>query len=341
MPLQAGEAAEVSTRGGVEKLVADETAFVRPAVYEVLQEVGDLATARWLVYSQELRRDKDLLAYYSFDQGSMRNDKALNLAEETRGRFDAMLLGQDAKPAVVPGRFEGSQAVYFDRSQHRWSATDERLLDDQALVVPDWAEAGRDLDALTIAAWVRIDDTTGWHLIATQWSDVADPSDRYGFHFGIRCADYMLLSEGLHDSGAHVVDPIEVPGPTVQLHLSADGSSYRYDLNNAWRSRQPPLEAGRWYLLACTVDASTGVSKLYIDGQQVDSSRMQFPDGMLPSLTQPLVIGGKVNVHENVSMHGAIDDIVFLSRVLSGDEILAMYQAGSKPAAPGVEPALD
>lgn len=319
--LNTGQTARVSITGDVvQATVEDQLA----SGFESLHQVERTPAERWQAYAEELSRDDDLLAYYSFDEGTIVDGRAINQAVQARNRLDATL-GRDAesaRPAVISGRFEGAEALYFDRSQNLSTAHD------QVLVVPDWAEAARDLRALTLAAWVRLDDTTGWHLIATQWSDIADPDDRFGFHFGVRCADYTILDEGQHNGGADVVESIGVPGPSAQLHLSADGARYRYDFNNAWRTRQAPLEEGRWYLLACTIDARAGVSSLYIDGRQVDSNRMRFAEGVLPSLTSPLMIGGKTTVHEDVGMHGAIDDIVFLSRVLSGDEIRAMYEAG-------------
>ncbi len=327
--LEQGQATTVDHGGGpMIKTEADELAVLRQDDYDTLKRIeseSGPAAARWHAYSYGLRRDPDTLIYYSFDPATIRDNTVTNQARRTGGRLNGTLghFGPDSMPSRVAGRFEDTGALFFDR--HRG----------QALRVEDWPGFTRDgLPGITIAAWVRIHSDKGWHLIATQWRDDApELDDRYGIHLGIRCPDHPLPEPGNHPF-LIANNPIVVPGPTPQAHLSSNGSQFVHGITNAWRSRVTISNNGPWYLIAFTVDALTGAANLYVDGELVDSGQVIFENGLLPALSHPLVIGDKMFQHrdrDSVGMHGEIDDVLVSRRAYTAEEINALFLAGQDP----------
>lgn len=323
--LQAGEAAEVGARGGIHLLASDESSFVRPAVYAALRDAKDLAAARWLAYTKQVREDKDLLAYYSFDQSALVNGKAANLAEQTRGRFDATLGDGRALsvPAPTPDRFgQENRALSFDR------------LNAQALYVPDWHEVG-ELEAMTVSCWFRLSEGHGiWALLITQWNDYGKQEDgRYSFHLGLR-------------SGQMAAGP-RSDAFGLQCHLSGDGISGTTDPN--WGLKNDPSKGGQtspddgWVHVVLTVQGNGGPVRMFRNGVEIQANGATYAPAHLPVVKQPLVIGGKAVAHTDPLARGAffsgeIDDVAIYRRALTPREVRKMYQTG-KPADPGVKPA--
>ncbi len=304
---------------------SDDAAVTRMDEYDALLRLSEgKATPhdRWLAYSRDMRRDKHLLAYYSFEQETLRNGRVNNLSHANRGRFDARMGRGDVAsiPTVTGSRFGSDGALQFDRTL------------DQALVVDDWHDQAGGVEHLTVSAWVRLDSQEGWHLIASQWHDTAIPKDqRYAFHLGVRCPDYPLLAEGVHAGSGTIVDnAVQVPAPTPQAHVSGNGLEYHYGVVNSWRSDRALWETGRWHLVVLTIDAEAGLVTLYVDGEQADRVGIEFAGRALPDIAQPLIIGGKVVMdHEDVGMTGALDDVAIFDRLLSADEIRAMNRVGT------------
>lgn len=78
-----------------------------------------------------------------------------------------------------------------------------------------------------------------------------------------------------------------------------------------------PFELGRWYHLAATFNRPT--IKTYVNGQQVASSRWDYPVGYRGDL----VIG---KWSGSASHKGLIDDVRLYKRALTGEEIASNYQ---------------
>jgi hypothetical protein len=107
--------------------------------------------ARWQKYSDQLRKDPSLLAYYTFDNKDQAPEKLLNRAAATAGKFD----GQIENAKWDDGRFQGKPALKFNGDDSRVK-----------LNIP------QQMDQLTLAMWVRPDawdapiiallDADGW-----------------------------------------------------------------------------------------------------------------------------------------------------------------------------------
>ena len=322
--LVAGQAVEVDARGAVAAVAADEQAFVRPAVYAAIRDAEDLAAARWLSYTHKIRRDPALLAYYSFDESTLVNGVAVNMANATKGRFDAAL--GDGRPATVPlqtpDRFgQDSGALSFDPRNA------------QALYVDDWPQVG-ELDALTISCWFRLAEKHGrWVLLVTQWNDIGNDDDgRFSFHLGLR------------DTKSNVFG--------LQGHLSLDGSTVN---GPGWNLKNPSpgwqtSPADGWVHVVFTVECGGGLVRMYRNGKEIDPNGATYDRARLPVINQPLAIGSKATnrgvdlLYASRPNHGffsgEIDDVALFRRALSPQEVKRMYQAG-KPADPGTQPGLD
>lgn len=319
LPLQAGEAAEIGARGGISTLVADESSFVRPAVYAILRDSEDLAAARWLAYSQKLRQDEDLLAYYSFDRNSLINGKAINLAAATRGRFDATL--GDGRvisvPAQATDRFgHDSQALSFDRHNA------------QAIYVSDWPEVG-ELEALTVSCWFRLAEDHGeWALLVTQWNDLGNQEDgRFCFHLGLRSG---TQADGLRP---------DLFG--LQSHLSGEANLGLED--PYWHLKNDPSAGGQtspadgWVHVVLTVQCNNGAVRMFRNGVEIQQNGAKYGPAHLPLINQPLAIGGKPIPHTDPRAHdsffsGEIDDVAIYRRALTPEEVQSLFLAGMPEA---------
>ena len=89
-----------------------------------------------------------------------------------------------------------------------------------------------------------------------------------------------------------------------------------------------PADLGRWIHLAATIDRNSGVVTHYRDGEIV----MQSTSAAMP----PLVIGNaeignwqaQGSGNPIRSLNGRMDEFLILSRVLSPEEVMKIYQAG-------------
>jgi hypothetical protein len=91
---------------------------------------------RWKLYSDRLRQDPSLVAYYTFDNQPEAPDRVLNRSARNQGRFDATI----ANASWTQGRFPGKASLRFSGSA---SSVD--------LKIP------QTLRDLTFAAWVNAD----------------------------------------------------------------------------------------------------------------------------------------------------------------------------------------
>jgi len=323
----AGQAVAIDDSGLTHATEADELAFVRSEEYNAIHDSPTSAAARWLAYTYELRRDPALLAFYPFDEDTLVNGAAANIADRTLGRFDATLGDGRAMTVPAPGddRFgQDGQALTFDRRRG------------QALYVDDWPEV-RDLDALTISCWFRLANNHGtWALLVTHWHDEFVHTDRFAYHLGLRDARTM-------------------PGPRgrtmgINAHISHDGST---SAGPGWDIKDEPSRGGQttpqdgWVHVVLTVECDGGPIRLFKNGVEIDIDGARYGPAHLPRIRHPLVIGGKATLHgADLSQldpvtgffHGEIDDVAIFRRALSIEEVQAMYDAGAAESAAGATP---
>lgn len=100
----------------VEHGTADSTAFVRPGYIARLTEDRRLAAFhRWQVYSQKIRRDPALVAYYDFQ----RREDSPAILHGDGPSTDSTLHGRIEGATWTTGRMLGKHALYFDGNQAR------------------------------------------------------------------------------------------------------------------------------------------------------------------------------------------------------------------------------
>lgn len=144
---------EVAT---VRRMAADPAAFVGPRQFvkaaQQAQEKQELKPFhRWQAYSQELRRDPSLVAYYDFQQRQGSPSLLSNVAESSKGLCDGVI----ENLTWGDGRFPGKQALQFSSPTGYVSVNLPQKLDD-----------------LTLAAWVfveSLDNLRNGLLMSDQW----------------------------------------------------------------------------------------------------------------------------------------------------------------------------
>jgi len=90
--------------------------------------------------------------------------------------------------------------------------------------------------------------------------------------------------------------------------------------------------AGDWLFLAATYDGILDTVSLYLDGELLDSDTLALtvgsPENYLPTSATSFSVGGRHN-DGGGAVNGMIDELALWSRVLSGDEIAALYNDGA------------
>lgn len=94
-----------------------------------------------------------------------------------------------------------------------------------------------------------------------------------------------------------------------------------------------PVSLGRFIHVAGTLDSTTGVMKLYVDGvvkAETTTTLRPFRD-LDPSYLPGLGIGNTQGTGSlyNHPFHGIIDEVTIYNRALSKEEIISIYKAGS------------
>lgn len=207
--------------------------FVRRDEFEVKRMAAKgSAYHRWLDYSYQLRRDIDLVAYYTFERDKENAARLTNMANATAGLLNGTLGSADntTLPAWSQGRWPQTTALSFDRT-HR-----------QYVEVP--ADPMIDINGpITIAAWVdcsRAED--GGHIVSNR----AGIRARCNYQFGYRSPSMDEWKQG--------------------MHLARKTNSGDY--NNQVCSKPLPLVSG-WALIAATHDNDT--LKFYLNGSLVET----------------------------------------------------------------------
>ena len=131
-------------------------------------------------------------------------------------------------------------------------------------------------------------------------------------------------------------------------HLVLQGSSLRWDVSRSglfgpsqsatvFSSVGVPLNM--WVHVAGTFDSATQVLRVYVNG--VEAGSAVAPSSNIFSSNEPLLIGaGDIGGNVRDFFDGLIDEVEIFNRALTGDEIRAIFEAGSagkrKPA--GIAP---
>lgn len=252
---------------------------------------------QWLVHSINMRRDPDLVLYYTFDHGPQATPLVINEAIATYGKLNGQL-GDPRSDVYAPtwrtGRWPQTQALEFSVE------SDFRVA---GIMVPH--DPLLDIDeAITVAVWFRTDRPSGGGTVVSKRDS---PLRDMNYQFSIFAEEHAM---GPHlQWGAGWESSSDVPGKFVYARL-------------------PEKLEGAWRLAVVTVEGNT--ARFYLDGLLLDEvvtpSVMTPCQGDLLIGTDPLLwVDHQI---ARAGFWGAMDELAIFRRVLSDAEIRAMYEAG-------------
>jgi hypothetical protein len=129
----------------------------------------------------------------------------------------------------------------------------------------------------------------------------------------------------------------------VHLHIMPDGSLYGNVVDTSgdvlvhgFSSSPGLITTNVFYHVALTYDPAAGVETIYLNGGQVAQN---YISQITPLTSYDLYLGRRPPTQgETYSLTGTIDEPTLYARALSGDELTAIYQAGSGGKCPPSEP---
>lgn len=138
--LIAGEASRVDREGTITEVLPDALAFAGLLDSDLLHH-RRASYDNWLKYSESLRRDPAIVAYYGFTADDERQNKLQNLAYATADSLHGLMPAESRNaPSWDRGRFPQKRALRFDRSIPQWVRVphDERLNPGEAITIACW-----------------------------------------------------------------------------------------------------------------------------------------------------------------------------------------------------------
>lgn len=143
---------------------------------------------RWKAWSDEMRRDSRLIAYYTFDQQGSWNRKLFNSVEPNNDELDGAIVGARR----VPGRWQKKAGLEFKRPGDR-----------VRVQIPG------EFGSLTFVCWVKIDSLDRWYnsLFLTDNYNQGEPHwqilDSGQLFFSVRHRPDEPIREPAAESPAH------------------------------------------------------------------------------------------------------------------------------------------
>jgi hypothetical protein len=262
-----------------------------PAAFRTARELAEQAleeTRRrqraWQGASEALRKDPDLLVYYTFQA---EKPWSRTLTDQAAGGRRPAHDGAVVGCAWAAGRWGGKQGLEF-----------KQVSDRVRLHVPG------QLDALTLAAWVRVD------ALPNRFNS-------------------LFMTDSWDDSEPHwhVSDD-------GKLELGVQGPSRKNGVHYYSPVVFTPERLGQWTHLAVTYDRAAGQVTHYLDGKPISQEALQ--------LDVALTIGnaeiGNWNVTTRRHHHpiryftGCVDEFLLFSRALGDQDVERLYTEGRPPA---------
>ncbi|MGB1124852.1 MAG: LamG-like jellyroll fold domain-containing protein, partial [Phycisphaeraceae bacterium] len=242
-----------------------------------------------------LRNDPAMIAYYGFEADDLVDGKLLNRAAATLGKMDG-ILGQagraDSKPALTQGRRPGTGALRFEAEEYdlvRIPAADAKAIDG--------------LEQFTIGVWVKPDNMNqvSHHLLTKRLAN-----EQSVLNFG--------LTWDITPVGGYLNN-------TVFLNRHSKGSKTTASFKADSLKRE-----SRWLHIVVTFDHGERV--LYKDGQLIERLPAFGPDRDAVFDAELLIGAASPHLDElGTYLDGDLDELFILGRVMSKQEVSAMYEA--------------
>ncbi|MBN2211392.1 MAG: FecR domain-containing protein [Sedimentisphaerales bacterium] len=245
---------------------------------------------RWLAYSYQIRRDPDLVVYYTFEKNALEPEMLFNYAAGTSGRMNGKLMTVEnagQPPVWTQGRWPVKSALRFDRDNG------------SRVVTPADADLCLQGD-ITIAVWLCCpEQQRGGHILSNR--------QEYNVNYQISVGD--------------------VQNGKYPLHFARYTSDVGSDKPKAYI--QTPFEfSDGWCFLAFTYD--NNVVRYYIDGVLYETVPYIFasPSPALAELVIGDTSESVPKDYSKRRFNGLMDEIAIFRRVLTPEEIQTMYNAG-------------
>jgi hypothetical protein len=287
----AGSACRVDESGRNQAVPLDVSRFAFAA-----RPDGPSPYDRWLAYGQELRRDPDLVGYYTFEKNPNRPDLLINSATLPRAS-DATI----ENAHWDQGRFPGKPCVSF-------SAPDQRI----TLNVPG------QFRSLTFWAWVRTQRSPRPYSAIVASLD-ADPKVVPG-----QLHHWSLLDDGRFDVAFKCFTPTAAD-PFRIWQSTKPAIDWR---SSGWKLVAFTIDGDTvcFYCDGAQVGAAvtpvTPVTPLAAEGKSRNITIGQLQIG---NFTEPMF-----DQYAPRNLHGSVDELGIVGRVMSAEQIKRLYEA-SKP----------
>jgi hypothetical protein len=285
-----GQARLINADGAVSPTPVNDHLFVRKEEFLVnVRASQGSGYDRWLAYSYKLRRNPDLVAYYTFEQDASQPDILANKAIATEGRLDGELYSalDGPLPTWTTGRWLQKTALHFNRK-------------DRQVVVVSSDPVVHITGPITIAAWVRCSEPRdGGHIVSCRL-----PNGDGNYQLGYK-------------------SPREEDAWTGKIQFGRIKYVPTESLTDRIFSKQIFAASPQWRFVGVTHDNQT--VKMYVDGRYIETHEFVFQPEPLEA---DLVIGADRIEGDPSRFKGDMDELMIFNRVLDAGEIGEIYQAG-------------
>jgi hypothetical protein len=308
-PADAASAVQVMTVGQAADVTADSNLVTdvpaQPGQFVRQEEFDARAAAiagspyqRWLAYSYQLRRDPNLVAYYTFDNAADAPDRLLN--RSLLGTALDGTMGEDgpkSKPLWTIGRWPQKGALAFVVANFSHVIVHSGIGDPL-----DFSRGDKTATPFTIAEWVRVD------VHPDDYAAIVAKGFAFQEQFGMQTTASLQPHGWVRKYG----------DPPNGLECSVEGDS---------------IPVGSWIHLALTYDPSLHSVKLYVNGQ-LSAHRDDAPEALIQT-DLPVTIGARRDSKSNnrtitylQSFEGRMDELAIFKRSMPADQVREMYQSG-------------
>ncbi len=293
--LEVGQGGEADVRGTLSRRDINPQQFMRKEQFDVrlLASKGS-AYHRWKAYNYDMERDPSLVAHYTFEKNSNREDLLMNMSSYPGDVPDGVLGGESFNsPRWVPGRWPQTTALEFDRANN------------QAVWVPEHQALDIAGD-ITLSVWVKpiLTDNLYWGGIILSCKNIDDTNG----------VNYSLAFQ-------NAKEPADLDKQKIRFIRRPSGENVG---TGHYESRYVTLEKDRWHLVSVTQNKRE--IRFFFDGVFVSSEECIYDVAPSPA---ELIIGNSL-MRPGVSEkhHGLIGEVSIFNRALSDSEIQDMYRAG-------------
>ncbi len=293
LQLTANRAGRSNRLGELTEVPPQPDMFIRSQQYAIKLKAAEGSTYhRWLEYTQRLRCDPDLVAYYTFDSDPDTPGVLQNQASSTAGKLNGILGGGrfEKMPAEAPGRWPQKKCLRFVEEMEHCIIVEH----DPALTMQD---------QFSMACWVYLEnESSGGHILSKR--------------IGNGDVGYQVAYFGDNRRA----------GGRQAFRLQFGAGEFRSIAGGPFCFSRPEYRSiGQWWHVAVTFNADNVIT-FYLNGRAVATRRHSHK---MIATTEPLRIGTDATPEGDLSSFGGLmGELAIFKRVISENEVRKMYEAG-------------